>query len=110
MKKSIIDFFAAAAITETFNERKAVVPVATEKKLVGKLRPQNGQKVYQLNPETKEVTEAEFDKDVQFPSHILDLPRSFSLASKLTVKEGYHYTTALNVKNAIKKFKKQNLL
>lgn len=71
--------------------------VRKEVKFIGKLKMQRGQKVWQLDLQTRLITIA----NVESVSNIKgDIKR------KLVVKEGCWYAPAINLKNAEKKFLK----
>ena len=67
-------------------------------KFLGSLRPHKGQECYQLEVATGVVTLAEFTTtNVPFGS-------TFKVSNKIIVKPGYLYNTAINKKNAQRKF------
>jgi hypothetical protein len=77
---------------------------------IGTIRPHKGHTLFQINLESGEVTEAEFDRqDVDFKE--LKKEESSRLKpgviKKVVVKKGCIYVSALNKTNAIKKFAKQ---
>lgn len=69
-----------------------------EKELVGKIIPHAGHKVYEINNETLEIKVAQFDM------------KTFIIGSnhnnpEIITRSGYSYVSALNPKNALKKYK-----
>lgn len=74
-----------------------------EIKFLGTRYPSPGHKCFELNIKTGEVTLAEFTKqNIQFQQ----AKDSVAVSKKVITKENCIYTTALNKKNAIKRFKK----
>lgn len=82
-------------------ESEIVVPIKKELKLIGTLKPQKGHKCFEINTITNEISEAEFYED-----YVSMFSSSYERKKKLKVKENCIYITALNKKNAMKKFKK----
>ena len=78
-----------------------VIPVKSEMKLLGTIRPNKGHKIFEINTDTEEINEAEFFYDV-----VSMFSSSYERKRKLSMKEGYAYIAALNKDNAIKKYKK----
>lgn len=81
-------------------EIEAVKPIKKELKLLGTIRPHKGHTMYQLNLAAGEISEAVFE----------EITASFKggpVKRKLIVKQGFIYQSALNKKNAEKKFKKR---
>ena len=67
-----------------------------QKRLINSLKRYPGQFVYQLNLKTQEISLAEFkDEFVDINGKII---------KNIDVKENHWYTTAINEKNAFKKF------
>jgi hypothetical protein len=73
--------------------------IKKELKLLGSLNPQRGHKCFEVNTITNEVSEAEF-----FEDYVAMFSSSYERKKKLRVKENCVYITALNKKNAIKKY------
>lgn len=72
--------------------------------LLGKIKPKNGQKIYEINEESGEIREAEFvSKTINF---VQAAKKDFSLQKELVVKEDCIYIPALNIENAKKKYLK----
>lgn len=71
-------------------------PVRKEKKFLGSMKKHPGHKLYQLELSNGEITLAQFE---QSEYHI-----GGGTHHKLLFKDGFIYTTALNKKNAEKKF------
>lgn len=88
------------------DEVKASAEKQQEKqfKHLGTLRPHAGHTLFEINHATQEVKQAEYlTQDVDF----MDAAnKNISLKKKLLVKEGCEYVSALNMKNAIKKYNK----
>lgn len=77
-----------------------------ELKHIAQLKPSPGHKCFELNIETGEIKEAEFNVlPVAYPAGKLR-KMSIGVQKKIVIKEKHLYTTALNVKNAIKRFTK----
>lgn len=81
-------------------ESEVVVPIKTELKLIGTLKPNKGHKCFEINTITNEICEAEFYEDI-----VSMFSSSYERRKKLKVKENCVYITALNKKNALKKYK-----
>jgi hypothetical protein len=77
-----------------------VKPIKKELKLIGTLRPQKGHKCFEINTITNEISEATF-----FEDYVSMFSSSYERKKKLKVKEDCVYITALNQKNALKKYK-----
>lgn len=71
-----------------------------EAQLVGQIKPKNGHKVFAINKKTKEISLAKFDS----LAIIRDIRQTVN--KRITVEEGFFYISALNEKNALKKFNK----
>ena len=80
--------------------------VEKQKRLIGRVIPCRGHKVFEVNPETLEVNEASLGKPYiqlvkrKLPSGAF-VDESIS-RTPLAMKEGFDYVTALNKKNALK--------
>lgn len=72
-----------------------------EHQLLGKVRPRNGHKVFEINIETLEVNEAKF-------SPVTALVFGVVKNKEIIIKKNHVYISALNKKNALKKFSKTN--
>jgi hypothetical protein len=72
-----------------------------EKKFIGDIVPNNGHKIWKINKETLEVTEAKY------------LNTAYVIGSdnkkEILVQEDFHYVSALNKKNAIKLYNQNRL-
>jgi len=69
-----------------------------EHQLVGNITPNEGHKIWQINNETLEVSEAKFTNTTY---------QMFSENKKeVLIKDGFSYVAALNKKNALKKYHK----
>jgi hypothetical protein len=94
------------------NEKKSVDTEQVTKKEVEKklqklatIKPQRGHKLFEVNSETKEITEAEFEiLDIKYE----DARDNKQVRKKVICKPGHIYVSALNKKNVIKKLNKQN--
>ena len=87
------------------DEVKIVAEVKQEKKreLIGSIKPYQGHKCFELNTSTGEVKLAEFKEvNVNFEAAKNGLANARKV---IVIKEDHLYTTALNIKNAIKRFK-----
>lgn len=84
------------------SEVKAVVPAKTKHKLIGSIKPYPGHTCYQFNLETRKVTSAVFESvDMSYP---IQDNRKPHVRKKLIIQPNCIYCTALNTKNAIKRF------
>ena len=70
-----------------------------EKVLVGKIIPNKGHKIWEINEETLEVKEAQFEKKTFIIGKNHNNP-------EIIIRDGYAYVSALNINNALKKYKK----
>ena len=84
-------------------EMQMVKPIKKEVKLIGRLIPQRGHKCFEINTITNEICEAEF-----FDDYVIMFSSSYERKKKLKVKENCVYITALNIKNAYKKYNHAN--
>lgn len=76
------------------------IPIKRELKLLGQLKPHKGHRCYELNLKTGEINIAKFETvDVDFSN-------TKSIRKKIHVQKDCIYTGALNVKNAVRHFKK----
>lgn len=92
-----------------------IVPVK-EEKILQRVKPQPGQKAWELDMNTGEIKEAEYQAtDYEMPEHKkVDLSGIFKnnlggQRTKLIQKKDCIYELAINRKNAEKKFKKRIL-
>jgi hypothetical protein len=69
-----------------------------EKELVGKIIPHAGHKVFEINDETLEIKLAEFELKTFIIGGNHPNP-------EIITRSGYSYVSALNSKNALKKYK-----
>lgn len=82
----------------------AVIKPINKTKFLARIRPHKGHTCYSLNINTGDITVAEFESiDIQFN---YDHKKTEGVTKRLIVQESCVYVTALNTKNAIKKFKK----
>lgn len=72
-------------------------------KFIGSVKPHKGQNFYELSLETRKITIAEFD-DISMK---FENTNKAGIHKKLVVKPLCIYTTALNLKNAERKFLKR---
>ena len=68
-----------------------------EKQLVGKIIPHAGHKVWEINDETLEIKQADFDKKTFIIGKSHNNP-------EILVRIGFSYVSALNQKSAMKKY------
>lgn len=76
--------------------------ISTEKKLIGRLKPYPGQKIYELDLSTLKVVEASFES-----VEIVHTKLGDGVKKKLVVKDNCLYEVAINYENAKKKFIKK---
>jgi hypothetical protein len=69
-----------------------------EKVLVGKLIPHSGHKIWEINDETLEIKQAEFEKKSFIIGQAHQNP-------EIIIRSGFSYVSALNSSNALKKYK-----
>lgn len=66
---------------------------------VGSVTPNRGHKVYQLDTETGEVTEAHVE------GRVIELPNGRTeIRKQIFIRDKFLYVSALNKKNAVKRF------
>lgn len=82
--------------------QEVVIPIKSEMKLLGTLKPQKGHKCFEINTITQDINEAEFYEDI-----VSMFSSSYERRKKLKVKDSCVYLTALNKKNALKKYREQ---
>ena len=90
------------------DEVKQVAQVEQEKQLrhIGQIRPHKGHKLFEVDQKTGVVREAQFEKtDIHYSQDLNKAKRS----KKVVVREGCFYLTALNQKNACRKYLKMIL-
>lgn len=80
------------------NTTEQTAPIKKQKRLLGKIIPMPGHRVFQLDISTGEVTEAEFENDIEVT------PGKF--IKKIKHRPFCIYQSALNLENAKKKFLK----
>lgn len=86
-------------------EISAEIPNKREEKYIATLHPQKGHSCFEMNLVTKEIKLAEFENVVV---NYLDAANgNHTKKSKIIVKKNCLYVTALNEKNATKKFIKK---
>jgi hypothetical protein len=93
------------SITPDQTELHAVKPVRKEKTLVARLRLHPGQKVFQFDPKTNLITEAQYEEGV------VDFGKAAKgqisqINHSLIINEGCLYVTAISAKRADYKFMK----
>lgn len=94
-------------LEQHFKKQERAEIVAKQQKesqylLTGTIQPKRGHKVWQINKETKEVSEAKY-KETAF-EYALALKGDLSKKRELVTMEGFVYIPALNAENALKKF------
>jgi hypothetical protein len=68
-------------------------------KFVGSVTPSRGHRVYQLDTETGEITEAHVE------GKIIELPNGRSeIRKQIFIRDKFLYVSALNKRNAVKRF------
>ena len=77
-----------------------VIPIKKETKLLGTIKPHRGHKCFEINTLTGEVTDAAYTEE----SITIMTSSKYTPKRKINVKENCIYITALNKKNAIKRF------
>lgn len=83
-------------------ELHAVKPAKAELKYLGTLRPQRGQKIWELNLKTRRITEAEYThEDANFDNATKG---DYSTRGRLITKDNCIYCAALNHKSADRRF------
>jgi hypothetical protein len=92
------------------NEVKKVAPIKKEKELLGTLYPQKGHKCFEINTLTNEIKEAEYSTNET--AYLLNPGVSVKsmqgyIKRVLNTKSDCVYITALNKKNALKKYREQ---
>lgn len=80
-------------------EQHAIKPIKKELNFMGSVRLQRGQKLWQMNLETREISLAEYEV-----IHHLNKEGGSTKERKLIVKENHLYAPAINAKNADKQF------
>ena len=96
---------------------EVVIPVKTEHKYIGKLMPSPGHTCYQLNLRTRTITSAVFEEvNVSYPlnavaakhmnSAHIKKANKLGLRKRVIIQPDCIYCTALNSRNAIKRFLK----
>ena len=74
-----------------------------ERELVGKIIPHSGHTVWEINPETEEIEKAMYlERNWDFVTDISDLADN---KTEVLYREGFVYVSALNKKNALKKYR-----
>ncbi len=69
-----------------------------EHELIGKIIPHDGHKIWKINNDTNEVEEAKFSNATY---HFGE-----EIKKEIIIQQGFTYVSALNIKNALKKFRK----
>lgn len=88
-------------------EVQAVKPIKKEHKFMGSMKPQPGHTLFEINLITGVIVKAIFErKDISFEEA---KTKNYVAKSKVVMKENCVYISALNEKNAMKKFIKQVL-
>ena len=80
-------------IEESVKQQKQI-----EHELIGEIIPHNGHSVYKINKETKEVDLAKFSNTT--------FTFNGKNKKKIIIEDGFSYVSALNKKNALKKYLK----
>ena len=87
---------------ELKNETKIEISVKQKKQvehqLIGKIIPREGHKIWQINDQTLEIKVAEFSNTTYY---LLGENKK-----QIIIKKGHTYVSALNQKNALKKYYK----
>lgn len=76
--------------------------VQVEKELIGKILPHRGHALFEINIETDEVQEAMF---IPLPTFLKFGEEIQKPKKQVLIRDGYTYVSALNKKNALKKYK-----
>lgn len=82
------------------------IQIEKQKRLLARIRPHKGHKVFEIDPKTLEVNEAKTGKPYvdlikrKLPSGKYE--DKTVVRTPLEMREGYDYVTALNKKNALK--------
>lgn len=76
--------------------------IEKQKQLLGSVRLKRGHKLFEVNINTQEITEAQYDTQ----EYAEGTDRNISKRKSLTVKENCIYVGALNKKNVIKILKR----
>lgn len=80
-----------------------IKPVKQEKlKRLGSIKIYKGHTLWEINVKTGEINEAEFNEDSKAV-----FGKKGKTAKKLIIKKGMYYESALNRKNALRKFKEK---
>ena len=104
MKDALFPFYTLAAL-EALNQNTEIsvkknVKQKKEYNHDGIILPKKGQTVWEINLQTEEITEAEYEKTTVAILNADPIPK------KIIQKSGHIYIPAINKKNALKKFKK----
>jgi len=83
--------------------QEIVIPIKKQNELLGTLKPHKGHKCFEHNVKTNEIKEAEF---VEEEIKLFTSNANHSVKRKINVKDDCIYFTALNKRNALKKFSK----
>lgn len=74
-----------------------------EQVFIGRIKPHQGHTLFEIDIETGEINKAKFEStDVKWEDAVNGI---ISKKRKVIVKTGYIYISALNEKNALKKYK-----
>lgn len=73
-----------------------------EHELIGNIVPHEGHTVWKINKETLQIEKAKFSNVIY--SNTIDNNGFQSIKKQLIVQDGYEYISALNKKNALKKY------
>lgn len=82
----------------------ALKPIEKKHKLIGRMKPQRGQKVFEINCTEGTVNEAEFLEEAYSYIDAISGNLSNGVRKKILSKDNCMYIVALNKKNALKKF------
>lgn len=84
------------------SEIRAVKPIKKTNVLLSSLYPQRGHKCFEINLDTHEINEVEY---IETTVEVTSISGENYKRKKILVKDNCTYITALNKKNALKKFK-----
>lgn len=105
--------------TPTIKPAETVIEIVDQKqhhktlRLEGSIEPHQGHTLYEFNTITGKIEKAKFTtRDIILPTalpddmHAIDKMKASTLRKTVIMNEGSMYASALNMKNAEKKFKK----
>lgn len=91
-------------IKESVQESIQQAPIETEYFLMGRIKTKAGQKVFEIELSTGNISEASYK--VINVDYLKALKKDYSPEKELIVKSGHIYIPALNKQTALKKFRK----